>query len=714
MSIKLPKAKNSNRLIQIHELPLKSKNNYLSYISSGKKPSNIPQLQLVKPKPKKNDFAETKIATKFGEFNFRAYSASQGKETVVLWTDNLDFTSPILVRVHSECLTGDIFESCRCDCGEQLAKSLQMINKEGGVLIYLRQEGRGIGLVEKIKTYQLQSKGYDTFDANVMLGHRPDERTYEMVKIVLDDLGIKNIRLLTNNPSKVSEIAKYGITVVERVPVIIRPNKHNRNYFKTKCNKFHHSFEKKDNFYFYQFHAESPLEVKEIGEFIKDKKRDPLLQILIGVTADHATLSNESEINRLKNIFSACDSYEGFVPVLHFSFRDSYNVIQDIVAIKQLLPFVKRLQMNDLPASKLKYYALASSFFYLDIPLSDENFDLIHNKRFRNFVRKINAFLLLDNSKGRGIQEPKEALKKKIDTILFYGLKNIALLGGFGPNELDTYFELRRYYRINFSIDAETKLKTKGAIDIEKIRLYLLQLIQFVEPKHESIQQTKKFLVQHRRSVWEKTTIRNREFMIHPDVFHAGVFPSSSWFAEKISNLSKNVTDFCEIGCGSGVISCITGLENPKLRIVSTDINPHASENTMLNAKRLGLEDRLEVKNGDVLDSIPKGRLFDVIFWALPFGFVDPSTEMTLEEMQVFDPGYRAIRKFFQTAKGYLKPNGRLLIGFSSDLGHYELIEEFAKEFHLNIKKIEESTMKEEDEIRFELLEGIYEIEKVL
>ena len=127
-------------------------------------------------------FAETKIATKFGIFNIRVYKEIYGKETTVLWTENLDSTSPVLVRVHSECLTGDMLGSLQCDCGEQLSKSLQIIQKEGGVLIYLRQEGRGIGLFEKIKTYQLQGKGYDTFEANVILGHQPDARTYELAK----------------------------------------------------------------------------------------------------------------------------------------------------------------------------------------------------------------------------------------------------------------------------------------------------------------------------------------------------------------------------------------------------------------------------------------------------------------------------------------------------------------------------------------------------
>src|SRR5271170_4176117 len=200
------------------------------------------------------DFVETKLATKFAEFNIRVYENGLGKETLVLWTENLDLTKPVLVRVHSECITGDMLGSLHCDCGKQLIKSLQLIGEEGGVLIYLRQEGRGIGLFEKIKSYQLQSEGYDTFEANVLLGHHPDGRSYEMVKTILDDLGVSSIKLLTNNPSKVSDIAKLGINITERTPIIVKPNKYNKAYLETKNKKFHHLLKKSSQHYFYQFH----------------------------------------------------------------------------------------------------------------------------------------------------------------------------------------------------------------------------------------------------------------------------------------------------------------------------------------------------------------------------------------------------------------------------------------------------------------------------
>lgn len=657
----------------------------------------------------KNIFTETKIATKFGSFNIRVYADVQGKETIALCTEKLDTSAPVLVRIHSECMTGDTFGSLQCDCGEQLEKSLEEINKSGnGILIYLRQEGRGIGLFEKIKSYQLQDKGYDTFEANLLLGHRPDERTYEKAKIALTDLGVKRIRLLTNNPSKVSEIAKLGIEVVERVPLIVTSNKYNKKYFASKRDKFKHFFNDEVSYYFYQFHAETPEQIEQIGEFLKDKKHDPLLKICVGVSADHSVLNDSEKISRIETLFHTCDFYEGFVPILHFSFKNSPDSLKDVGTIKKKLPFVKYIQTNDVPSPELDTIKLACRSFLADIPLSDSNFDLVHDASFRKTITKYKAFILLDNSKGTGIRETKEALMEKIDVLLKYGLNDIAIFGGFGPDDLDTYFELRRYHKINFSIDAETKLKTDGQIDIEKTKLYLSQLIRFDDPKEAGIEQTRTFLQQSKHTDWDKAVVDGKEFSIHPAVFNSSSFASTAWFASVVKERVQGQKDFCEVGCGAGVESCLVALANPDMQVVSTDINPFASENTKFNAEKLGVGDKIEITTGDVLDGVASDKKFDSIFWALPFGFLDPGTEVSMEEMQVFDPGYRAVRKFFNTAKNFLKPNGQLLIGFSSDLGNQELLEELAKQADLKIDTVAEKEIQEKDTLKFELLRGIY------
>ncbi len=160
---------------------------------------------------------------------------------IALVKGEIDPEKPTLVRVHSECLTGDIFGSMRCDCGEQLFKAMQMMEEEGsGVLLYVRQEGRGIGLVNKLKAYNLQDQGYDTVEANEKLGFKPDLRDYGIGAQVLANLGVRKMRLITNNPKKIVGLEGYGLSVVEQVPIQTKPNEHNRSYLECKCLKMGH------------------------------------------------------------------------------------------------------------------------------------------------------------------------------------------------------------------------------------------------------------------------------------------------------------------------------------------------------------------------------------------------------------------------------------------------------------------------------------------
>ena len=184
----------------------------------------------------------TRLPTTFGEFEAIGYrSLVDDKHHVALVKGDVAGREDVLVRVHSECLTGDVFHSLRCDCGEQLASALSMIEQEGqGVLLYLSQEGRGIGLLNKLRAYRLQEDGLDTVEANERLGLPADLRDYGIGAQILSDLGLSSIRILTNNPKKIKGLEGYGLSVTSQIPIEHAPNEHNADYLRTKAQRMGH------------------------------------------------------------------------------------------------------------------------------------------------------------------------------------------------------------------------------------------------------------------------------------------------------------------------------------------------------------------------------------------------------------------------------------------------------------------------------------------
>lgn len=189
--------------------------------------------------------AEAAIPTPWGVFNMIAFSGSEDDwmPHLALVHEHFDPSQPVLTRIHSECITGDLFGSARCECGEQLHKSMELTAKARGIVLYLRQEGRGIGIINKLKAYNLQDLGYNTIEANLQLHLPIDARSYEVAVQMLESIGVSRIRLLTNNPDKIEAIDQSPVEVVERIPLVIDPRPENENYLRTKQEEMGHFIE---------------------------------------------------------------------------------------------------------------------------------------------------------------------------------------------------------------------------------------------------------------------------------------------------------------------------------------------------------------------------------------------------------------------------------------------------------------------------------------
>ena len=188
--------------------------------------------------------SESELPTKFGDFTISAFEEPNGKDHIALTVGDIHNQDSVMCRVHSECLTGDALQSLRCDCGAQLDAAMRQIQEVGwGCIVYLRQEGRGIGLHAKIQAYNLQDRGADTLDANLMLGHPVDNRDYRVASEILSSLKVENVCLLTNNPDKILQLQELGINIVERMPIIVGVGRENRDYLITKVDRMGHDID---------------------------------------------------------------------------------------------------------------------------------------------------------------------------------------------------------------------------------------------------------------------------------------------------------------------------------------------------------------------------------------------------------------------------------------------------------------------------------------
>ncbi len=225
-----------------------------------------------------------------------------------------------------------------------------------------------------------------------------------------------------------------------------------------------------------------------------------------------------------------------------------------------------------------------------------------------------------------------------------------------------------------------------------------------IAPKSNFINSTRELINKSETS--EEVVIGGVRIITDPEVFNPAVFFSSEWFADHVSSLVKGEKVLIEVGCGTGIVSIRSAKDNADLVVHATDINEKAAEQTNINSKLNGVESRVFAYSGDVLDSIPNDVKADSIFWAMPFGYLEPEDELAGRDNQVFDPGYRAIRKFFAEARNHLNESGRLLVGFSVDIGHFELLENIAKENGFTLTTLVDTKGMEKESVSMEIYEA--------
>lgn len=421
--------------------------------------------------------ARAYLPSKYGEFDVIVWPGNKGQEPVAVVTRDLDTSKPALVRIHSECLTGDVFGSLRCDCNAQKEEALKQIAEYGnGAFIYLRQEGRGMGLFDKIRSYKLQEEGVDTHQASITLGHAPDAREYSWALKIFRELGIAKIKLLTNNPAKFSEVFEDGIEV-ERAPLIIESNEHNSWYYDIKRKKFKHTFGEQEEYHFYGITYSDPrTNLEPLFDFIREQTLHPLLKIHIGIFIDHTILGKEDVVADIDSAIKSIVKEQNLIPVLHYSSAGSPDILVDLSKILDKFEGLTHIQINDASEDYMEALKFVAGKFTFVAPLSDANFDLVDNTEFVGLLTSNPSFLLLDNSKGQGQTESYSVYAEKITKCLDQGLNNIGVAGGFGADTLESYFKLKDYFKLDFSIDAESKLHTEDSLDMEKVKAYLSRL----------------------------------------------------------------------------------------------------------------------------------------------------------------------------------------------------------------------------------------------
>ncbi len=431
-----------------------------------------------------DNYVSTIINTPNGAFNFWVRDGERGQEPIALSTLNLDSNKDVLVRIHSECITGDVFNSLTCDCGPQKEQALKEIGKYGnGIFIYHRQEGRNMGIFKKIQAYNLMSQGLDTYEANILLSGSPDAREYSDAVQILDKILNNNkskIILLSNNPYKKIILERHGYQVVMR-PLIVGESTYNIDYTNTKKEKFLHYLTN------YKPYVGVTLSINdiyrnqnEIINLIKGYKiENNSRRIFLGipVSSQNGDFKNTELIKKINKFASNFNNSHNICIVLHMDYSERRQFYRDLLHFLSLLDFRYSIQLRPSPnqiLSKIDFEIIDSlNSENVVFQINKENYSLFECQKFIEYFRSSNSFLLLDDSFGKGIQEKLLPVKEKIMGVIRKGVSHLAVAGGYDPSKLNDISTLEDYFKIPISLDAESKLHDNGKLDMGELHKYL-------------------------------------------------------------------------------------------------------------------------------------------------------------------------------------------------------------------------------------------------
>lgn len=430
------------------------------------------------------------MPTVFGVFNLLVWNGERGSELVVVSTPNLDPKKEVMLRVHSECLTGDLFHSLTCDCGPQKDLALKKIQEHGnGIFIYHRQEGRNTGLFNKVRSYNLMQQGMDTHEAILSIAGHPDPREYSDVLTALKTLlgeTKSKLRLLTNNPYKALFLERHGYMVAVE-PLRAGASIHNIAYTEAKTQKFLHNTVGYGPYTSMTLSLadlqKQGIDIAAVVQGLRTEIGSRKLFIGVGVSSPQE-LKETRVIEHLHDLYrAAISNSKNTHLVLHMYYPASRGEQRALAQFFGRLNFPYSLQfrlpLNAVAKSRVDI-ELMDSFHaeYMIFQMKENHFYLLEQKNFVEYFSSPNKFILLDESFGTG-KEEEEVIREKILSLISRGLSRIAVAGGYSADNASQIHELEDYFKIPLSVDAETKLRSEGVFDPEKAKTYL----QFFFPK---------------------------------------------------------------------------------------------------------------------------------------------------------------------------------------------------------------------------------------